>query len=486
MALAGALIALYAVPALAADVTLFNGKTAKFKDKAGTAGDQALVKFIKDSAFTIPPPSPLCPAVSSVMLNTDLGTFITPLDCTHWSASGSGYAYGDVTASSGGVSKIVLTSKPTGGKLLIKIKGSNYGANALVGPVAFLEAQLTIGANNYCGRFQSPPSTFKKNETGKVIIKGPSGACVPATPTATGTVTDTPTVTSTPTATNTATVTGTGTNTATATATPTDTPTWTPTFTVPPGSTSTPTFTPGPPDAFRIDTIELKDPHIFIGNCTDATSIANLLIAPELNSDGDMDGNLDLNLLAIFRSLHQPPAAGGNVDITTADCTIPVGAETCSPDASSPFSASYTNQTSGTCLSPIPGTSGIDNMTPYTPAILTPGPICFASTPVDITFPFGFFDLDLQSVQAGATYVGNPATNFINGLLVGFLSEEDADATIVPASVPIIGGQPVSALLPGGTGNCAAHTAKDVGPMSEPGWYFYINFTAHRVTWTGP
>jgi hypothetical protein len=62
----------------------------------------------------------------------------------------------------------------------------------------------------------------------------------------------------------------------------------------------------------------------------------------------------------------------------------------------------------------------------------------------------------------------------------------DADMIVIPPSIPIVGGQPVSRLLPGGTGNCAPHTAKDIGPGSQPGWYFYLNFTAHRVTWTGP
>ena len=40
-----------------------------------------------------PPPSPLCPAVSTVRLKTDTGDVLATLDCGHWSATGAGYAY---------------------------------------------------------------------------------------------------------------------------------------------------------------------------------------------------------------------------------------------------------------------------------------------------------------------------------------------------------------------------------------------------------
>jgi hypothetical protein len=120
------------------------------------------------------------------------------------------------------------------------------------------------------------------------------------------------------------------------------------------------------------------------------------------------------------------------------------------------------------------------------PPIGTPGAPCFNTTPVTITFPFGIFTVPLQDVRAGARYVGSPANQLADGLLFGFLSESDANSIVLPPSVPIFAGQPISVLLPGGTGNCATHTAKDTGPLGQPGWYFYLNFTAHRVTWTGP
>jgi len=481
-------LVLGAMPAMADDITMTAGKILKLKDKPGTGSDQALVKFIKEPALIPAPPSPLCPAVTTVQLRSDSGNVETQLDCNNWSATGSGWVYRDVTGSSGGVQKIILTTKITGGKLLLKLRGDNYGAVALAGGVDYVEARLIIDATSYCGRFESPPGLFKKNDPDKVVAKGPSIQCSPfasPTPTETNTVAIPDTPTDTPTTTLTA----------TPTVTPTSTATRTPTFTVPPGSTATdtptptPSLTPGPPEAFRIDTVSLRDPHVFanLGACSDVTELANTLLTGLLTTDGDdADMYLDLSLLAIFRSLHQPPHAGGSVEIATANCEPPVGMEVCSPDGETPQSATYQNQTAGVCLEPLPGTSGPGNMGSYTPPITTPSASCFATTPVTLTFPFGVFTVPLQDVSAGATYVGDPANQFINGLLRGFLSEADADMIIIPPSVPLVGGQPVSRLLPGGTGSCAPHTAKDIGPGSQPGWDFHLNFTARRVTWTGP
>lgn len=496
VALASALVALCTLPASALDVPMLNGKIAKLKDKAGTTADKVLIKFIKETALSTPPPSPMCPAETAVRLKTDGGEVIAALDCTHWSATGSGYAYGDVTASDGGVYKIVLGSKPAGGKLLIKMKGDNYGVNALGGPVDYLEAELSIDGTAYCGRFESPPGSYKKNEPENVIAKGPSNPCILATPTSTATVTDTPTATATPTASNTATVTLTPTNTGTATNTRTDTPTPTPTFTVPPGSTATATFTPGAPDAFRIDTLAVRDPHLFafIGTCQDATDppgvfglfSANGEIQAQLDNDEDEDGFLDLSLMAIFRSLHQPPAAGGELEIATGTCTTPVGSEVCTLESSLEADIPYNNQNSGLSLSPVAGTTGVNNMTAYMPPVSSPGVPGFNTVPVTVVFPFGLFTIPLQNVRAGAEYVGDPANGLAAGLLYGFLRESDADMIVLPPDIPIYGGRPVSEFLPGGTNCCAPHTAKDVGPMGEPGWYFYLNFTAHRVTWMSP
>lgn len=491
-------VALCSVPA-AASLTMVGGKVAKLINQSGTEHDKALFKFTRVGAFiTNPPPSPECPAgaVSTLELKADTGNFLVTLDCAFWTATPKGYAYADPSGSRGGVQKILLTATPESGKLLIKMRGDQYGAGAIGGPVAFLEVELAIDAASYCGRFASPPSVVKKNTLEKVVIKGPSTACIPATPTVTPTFTVT--------ATGTPPATPTTMPTRTASSTRTETPTQTPTFTVPPGSTatatgtetSTPTVTPtlGASDAFRIDTLALRDPHVFVqlGTCADATDpsgplgpfSANAQVQNLLDTDGsDSDSYLDLNILTVFRPLQQPPVPGGMLEVRTANCLPPVGSEVCSPDANSPYLVGFQTQGAGTCLAPLGGTTGPNNIGSYTPAIATSPAPCFATIPVTISFPFGLFTIPLQNVQASATYVGDPANQVINGLLTGFLTEADADNTFLPMGIILIGGRPVSSLLPGGTDCCATHTAKDMGPMGEPGWYFYLNFTAHRVTW---
>ncbi|MGE5319217.1 MAG: hypothetical protein ACM3KD_03455 [Hyphomicrobiaceae bacterium] len=514
-------------PAGAADIALTAGKVAKLKDKAGTASDKATIKFVKEPALNGVLPSPLCPSTSSVRLKTDGDEILTLLDCNNWRAVSAGYIYDDPLASLGGVAQIKFSSKPTGGKLQFKIRGDQYGVNAIGGPIAFLETQLTVATVSYCGHFEAPPSTFKKNLADSVIIKGPSSACIPPTPTPTSTLTVTVTATSTATATFTQTATRTATPTVTNTRTPTvtrtDTPTPTPTNTVPPGSTATatgtetatatetatstqtatitdtPTATPTPtaipPVVFRIDSLALRDPHVFVLvliSCNDVTNPPGVLgfsvngqITTQITTDADMNGLLDLSLLALFRPLSQPPLAGADVEIATADCTTPLGGEVCSPDANPPQSTTYANQSSGVCLTPLAGTTGPNNSGSYSPAITTSAAPCFSTTPVTVTFPFGVFTIPLQNVRASATYVGDPAGQLIDGLMFGFLSETDADAILLPSTLPLIGGQPLSKQLPGGSGSCAAHTAKDIGPLGQPGWYFYLNYTAHQVTWTG-
>ena len=78
----------------------------------------------------------------------------------------------------------------------------------------------------------------------------------------------------------------------------------------------------------------------------------------------------------------------------------------------------------------------------------------------------------------------------VNGLLRGFITEADANATIIPATFPLVGGHPLSLLLPGGDPpgadrNCAGFDDRDTY-QGVRGWWFYLNFPAVRVPWTGP
>jgi len=481
-------------PSGAAAVDLTGGKVAKAKDKSGTVKDKALVKFVKDPAIVLPIPDPTCPGTSSFRIRTNLDdSGVRNLPCSFWKAAGTkGFKFKDKLSSIGGLKVAKIKSGPNGGLMLLKLKGDQYGQYALQGPVDFIEARLTLNGTEYCGRFEAPPSDLKKNEIDKIIFKGPSIACQePPTPTATPT--DTATATATATATNTATAT------ATDTATDTPTPTWTPggptaTPTATPTVTDTPTAT-AIPVVYRANHVALRDPHIFVNalGCADLTDTpiagisVNTLIADAITVEDA--GMFDLNLLAALRPLVQPPSVGATLEIYTGECTSPLFGETCGPGAGSAAVTSYLNQSSGDCVTPIAGTFGMDNDnvgTPYVPGITPASAPCFATLPTSVNFELDVINIALENVVAGATFDGTPATGLVDGLIVGFLSEADADQILIPADVILVGGQPISSVLAGGATNCALHDDRDIGPGGEDGWYFYLEFEGHEVTWTGP
>jgi hypothetical protein len=185
----------------------------------------------------------------------------------------------------------------------------------------------------------------------------------------------------------------------------------------------------------------------------------------------------------VFRPLDQGATATTALQIYFADCTAPLASTACKPGAVAPITLTSTNAAAGTCLAPIAGTTS-----GYAPPITTPSAPCFASTAATVAVTIAGVSLTLHDARVAATYVGTPATQVVNGLLIGFVTEADANATILPASLPIVGGHALSFVLPGGDPpgpdkNCAATSDKDVdnGVM---GWWFYINFTAPKVTWS--
>ena len=112
-----------------------------------------------------------------------------------------------------------------------------------------------------------------------------------------------------------------------------------------------------------------------------------------------------------------------------------------------------------------------------------PSAPCFSSGSATIDIDLSGVPVRLYSARVAATYAGAPASQLVNGLLMGFLREADADMTILPSRFPLVGGQPFSSILAGGTGNCALSSDKDTFD-GRTGWWMYMNFTAPTVQWT--
>lgn len=248
------------------------------------------------------------------------------------------------------------------------------------------------------------------------------------------------------------------------------------------------TLTAVPPTAFRMSDLDLRNPHTFVNfiGCRDVTDTAlagfsvNGQIQTSIQTDGtDAGTDLDLSIATVFRPLNQAGATNP-VEIHFPTCTSPIGSTTCSrmPAGGMMIPTTATNMATGMCLTPLAGTQG----TPYTPAITSPTGPCYGAGPVTVTITLAGIPITLRDARIAATYVGNPATSTTNGLLMGFISEADANATILPASLPLVGGQALSSLLPGGMGNCSTRDDRDMNGTTR-GWWFYLNFTAPRVTW---
>ena len=159
--------ALGAVPAHPAGaLTLFtSGKVGDFRPTRATVrvgADRALRTLRR----------PTCPAASSVRFALsrrgddfeDHGEVALP--CTRWRAANGGYRYHAPDGGPGGVREIVYTRR----RLVIRAEGSGY--TPVAGPVAYVEAWLTIAGERHLVRLQN----FRRNAADRVASRRPSRA----------------------------------------------------------------------------------------------------------------------------------------------------------------------------------------------------------------------------------------------------------------------------------------------------------------------
>jgi hypothetical protein len=230
-------------------------------------------------------------------------------------------------------------------------------------------------------------------------------------------------------------------------------------------------------EVYRTATLALRDPHfhdeLFPGICSDITELFNGLIDSSLNNDDSGNGMLDASLILQLEPRGWPDGPGSLV-LAEGQCTAPAETSACSVTEPGP-STWYESSADELCRAPIPGT-----VRPYsTPVPTITGP-CFATPPATIELALDEIVLELKAATVAGSWLAIGQGSISPGLLRGFLSEDDADAIIIPPEIDIIGGQPLSALLPGGTGNCAAHSDMDeLDGVS--GWWFYFELAAESV-----
>lgn len=248
-----------------------------------------------------------------------------------------------------------------------------------------------------------------------------------------------------------------------------------------------------PAEVFRLSDLDLRDPHLYVNaplvGCFDFTdqdlplttgTAFNGQLQAAITGDSEPDGLLDSSYLLEFRPFDEL-AVGLRLDLGGGLCTAPMAGTSCAPDpASLPQTTAYDGLVAGSCLAALAGTT----YPPYSPEVAGVAGPCFVSAPRRVVFDLNGVTLPLSELQLAGDWTAIPVTGFPIGLMRGFLSEAEAASVILPASLPIVGGQPITVLLPGGAGNCAGHDDRD-SLNSVSGWWFYFNFPADAVLWTG-
>src|SRR5688572_3220113 len=229
--------------------------------------------------------------------------------------------------------------------------------------------------------------------------------------------------------------------------------------------------TEDPPTAVRLQSMELRDPHLFAFGTLDVTDTVNDAIATGITMDGDdpPDGQLDLSFLLLFRPW-DAEGSGGPIDaVAGADCAAPAGTA-CTANAEATVVEATGTNGDATCLAPGAGTPA-----DYDPTVTTPSGRCFTTDQQQVTINLSTVTLTLDAAQIAGTYSAS-GHSVSNGLMIGFISEAAADAIIIPKDIDFVGGDPLSSLL--------LEEDMDEGPGGVTGWWFYLNFTAGEVTYT--
>lgn len=239
-----------------------------------------------------------------------------------------------------------------------------------------------------------------------------------------------------------------------------------------------------PVTVYRNTQLALRDPHVFVNvpvfGCVDFTDTPipvvnvsfNGTIADMLTMDTNADDVLDLSILQGFDRANTD-GIGQMVTAINGSCAAPFPPTSCLLESLIAESIATTNIETGLCLEAVVGTT-----TGYTPPVPIIQDACFVATPTDTEAMLGGVILPLLQSQFAFGWMTNQLTP---GLNLGFLREIDADNTLLPDTLPIIGGQPLSSILPGGQGSCAPGDDRDV-LNAETGWWFYLETMAEEVT----
>ena len=226
--------------------------------------------------------------------------------------------------------------------------------------------------------------------------------------------------------------------------------------------------------AYRVSGLEIADPHLFAPAlaCADIGVVVNALLNASITTIAEDADYYGVSMVFVFNPLEQE----GTGVLTTADCTGELEAPSCT-NFTPLFTTTYASQEGGACLEAM-----VDTTTTGWGEVNTVAGPCFVTAPGSLTLEFSGIQIPLEDAQLAAQFDDDPAASLTNGLLRGFLSEAAAEAVVLPDDLPLVGGNTLSSLLPGGanaddTPRCL--TESENGELDthegEQGWWFYVN-----------
>ncbi len=247
-----------------------------------------------------------------------------------------------------------------------------------------------------------------------------------------------------------------------------------------------------PATLIRSSSLKIRDPHFFAPVfppivCPDFTdtdlagqvnSSINNQINLSLTTDSEPDGFLDSSPLWFFQNALSGPQIR-RLDNAAGQCTAPLVSTTCAyPTATVADTYSVVSSGPDSCFSPIAGSTG-----GYTPIVASVAPPCWlGSAKAAANLNFNGVTVPLFGVRTGGA-VGTTEGPIGRVMMRGFLRETDANAILLPATLPLVGGRPLSVLLKGGAGSCAVGSDKDMLD-GVAGWWFYMEQTIGVVAVT--
>ena len=271
-------------------------------------------------------------------------------------------------------------------------------------------------------------------------------------------------------------------------------------------------FEPGFSDRiaeFRIISLELQHPHTIFDDpgdfdlfCQDATNDPMTVLGdevfagvnPELNARIDA---LELNILNQFNPFGQEDGFESCLVGLEAECETQ---SRCSAEADGLFLQVPTSiQRTGVCVDAIDGLfAGTwpdgETTQPNLPEAGSAG--CHVSTPTDTMVTLSLEDSDLglflRDLVVAGRFDDEPPEAMLNGVMYGFLTEEDANDIIITVESDIepftfnLGEDILPSDGPGDGDACQARIHCD-GPDArvthegQCGWWFVFNFTAERI-----